>query len=345
MYRFYFFIVVLFFNNLQSQNFITNDNQLWNYGNLNINTSTKWKTNRLKPESGYYNIGIATFVNGILPLNISSESSSWVDGYIKHLATSESTSHVYPVGSDLHRMFLSTSNEKVSYNINVAWIEGNPSNIDDLTSPNTGKHPVTNFLYPINSVSDIGQWDWISDYPGSVVVNVKLPSTLIGGNIINNTRLRLVGWDGDKWINLGSSGSSSQGVLSGDVSSNITSLAIGSLDVISNFNRANIIPDIFQKAETNISHSIDYNPENYFQIYPNPSFNGLFIIKCNTNQHDTGTIYIYDNLGKKVFSKEKVTLEGNIEVDAQHLPIGIYTLSIINNNSQEIDYKKIIIKN
>jgi len=308
--------------------------EMVNYGTIDLSTATSWSTTMLPLPSKFSNYGAAGFRNAGAAFTLTTSTGRWVSGYVKHYCTTGNTSHFYPVGSTTARMFLSTTSEKVGSEISVAWLNRNPGIVPDPTNSNQ-YHPVTSVTAPIVTVSTQGQWDWYTSvYSGTVNVSVNLPSTLTGG-IISNTNLRLVGWNGSSWVNLGIAGSTATGTLTGAVPSSIQALGIGNLTAVSNFRTA--------QPEANIDATAGY-----FNIYPNPvEESGVINLEYLLAYSGNAFIVINDINGKEVLRQNVVVLEGInrqiITINA--LAAGIYVISLFNTgNTPVIESKNIIIK-
>lgn len=321
------FLILLIYSQMTGQNHVSNNGQAVNYGNIDINKGLTWTTARTSTPGTFTNNGAAALKDGTTDIVLTSTPAKWVNGYVKHFATATSTSYVYPVGSTASRMFLWTSNETVGSSIAVAWIEGDPSNINysDLTAPNSGVHSIALLDSGILSVNSLGQWDWIGTYTGTVSVSVKLPSTASKSN------LRLVGWNGEKWTNLGTSGSSG-GVLSGNVPATITALAIGSTTTNSSTKTAQEIDN----GEQLISD---------FIVYPNPSDKGHVTVDFTSNYIGEGKLDFFDGLGKSI-KTEKINIRktNTITINTGNLATGIYFIQLKDNASNPLSdsYKLII---
>lgn len=296
-------------------------NEVWNFGNLNLNSAistNKWATSGT---GKFCNYGSATFMNGSSALQINSGTppTSWVTGYVKHYAITGYTAHIYPVGSNTERLFVQTSGEANSKSIATAWIHG---------AYNTG-NKVT-----ITMVSGIGRWDWISDHTTSVTVSVKLPSTLQGG-ITNKSYLRLVGWNGSNWVIIGTTGSDANGILSGTVTAGITALGIGSTTTISGF----------KQAPSNAAIGVKTNG-NYLKLYPNPSDSGIVTAECKMLYQGSGKLVITDMFGKKIHTQPIEITDGtnSYTINTSQIPSGIYIVSLANDQGKTLQSEKLIVK-
>lgn len=294
-------------------------NEVWNYGTLNLNSTVspnKWNT--YGTSGKFCNYGGAGFTNSGSALQITSATTSWVTGYVKHYATTGNTGHIYPVGSTTERMFVQTTSEVDTKSIATAWIPG---------AYNTG-NKVT-----ITMVSGIGRWDWISTHTTNVNVSVKLPPSLTGG-ITNKSYLRLVGWNGSNWVIIGTAGSDANGILSGVVPSNITALGIGSTTTITNF----------KQAASNITG--EKPNENYLKLYPNPSDSGIVTVECKILYQGSGKLVITDMLGKKVHTQSVEIADGDnsYSINTSQMPSGIYVVALANNQGKTLQSEKLIVK-
>lgn len=160
-----------------------------------------------------------------------------IDGYIKKYGN---TSFIFPVGNgnDLRTLEISAP-ASGSDTYATAWIAGDPSLDLDPTAPGAGAHPVFAVTAPINLVSSVGQWDWQvgeASHLGNgttgtgtgLTITVSIPDLT---QFAPPTFLRLVGWNGTRWIDLSgtptASGNKENSTLSGTMVADITAIAIG----------------------------------------------------------------------------------------------------------------------
>ncbi len=81
--------------------------------------------------------------------------------------------------------------------------------------------------------------------------------------------------------------------------------------------------------------------DHYLSMMPNPATNEL-IVSWAGQINDKTVLYIFDNLGKKVF-EEKISLS-LVQVNTQKFNSGIYTLVVVNDSGQSKPQKLIICK-
>jgi len=82
-----------------------------------------------------------------------------------------------------------------------------------------------------------------------------------------------------------------------------------------------------------LSNAIEKFPKEGFSLYPNPS-DGFFII--NRNHRASANIFIYDILGRTVYSKNNETNK-IIQLNLRSLNKGIYFIAITSNNKRIIN--------
>jgi hypothetical protein len=157
-----------------------------------------------------------------------------VNGYVGKIGN---TSFIYPVGSGTDARPLQISAPaSATDEYDVAWIAGNPTTNADPSDPlATQLHPVSLVSSPIFNVSGAGQWDWIpvSGTGAGLTITVSIPDE---SAFAATSNLRLVGWNGSKWIDLSgtatASGNTENSTLSGTMQSGITAIGIGSITSI-----------------------------------------------------------------------------------------------------------------
>jgi gliding motility-associated-like protein len=143
---------------------------------------------------------------------------------------------VFPVGSgsDLRTLQISAPSSSSS-EYAVAWLAGNPDATPDPTNSNQF-HSTSAVTGTIKAVSPVGQWDWfpVNGNGEGLVVTISIPA-LSGDFFTSASDVRLVGWNGTSWVNLGTSGASGlteNSTLSGTMIAGIQALGIGSIKSI-----------------------------------------------------------------------------------------------------------------
>jgi hypothetical protein len=218
-------IVVPFSSIAQGNAYVASDSEFNNFGTIDLTTPpNSWSTFRGATPGYFSATGTAVYQNPTDAGNI--------NGYVKHYANLANQSFNFPVGTGSDYRGLSISGTRLATSqIAVAWILGNPTSTEDPTGPNSGFHAVTSLGAGLQSVSTIGQWDWqdlTSDATG-LTVTVNIPNLT---SFSSAADLRLVGWDGTKWINLSSSGATGNlenSSLSGTIVSGISAIGVGKI--------------------------------------------------------------------------------------------------------------------
>ncbi|AEI51421.1 DUF6923 family protein [Runella slithyformis] len=224
----------------QTGNYVFSGAEAVNYGVVDLATpgGQTWATDRAATPGYFSAYGTASYTGAGDAANI--------NGYVKHYATAANQSFTFPVGSGTDYRALSVSGTRTASSvIGVAWIAGNPSTTVDPTAPNAGTHAITALGSGITAVSPAGMWDWqdVSNNAAGLTVTVSIPA--MTGFAASASELRLVGWDGTKWISLGTSGATGlaeNSTLSGTMQSGITALAIGLSSLPADFDGDNV-PD------------------------------------------------------------------------------------------------------
>lgn len=165
---------------------------------------------------------------GITTTNVAGDSR-YVDGYVTNIGNDSFT---FPVGQSGIQA-VTVDNMPVSSQIAVAYFRGDPGTTPD-PSDGYNVHSRNSVAAPVSSVASTGFWDWIQsgDSSGSVIISVKIPDESGFGLAAD---LRLVGWNGTQWVNLGGSSGASGitrfNTLSGiiDLSAGITAIAVGAV--------------------------------------------------------------------------------------------------------------------
>jgi len=96
---------------------------------------------------------------------------------------------------------------------------------------------------------------------------------------------------------------------------------------------SNYPPNVVCLLEINGHHGISEKTTFNIQVYPNPT-NDKFTVECE----NATVIKLYNILGKEVLSKN---ISKKSEISISHLPIGIYTASILSKG-KVIGYSKIV---
>lgn len=205
--------------------------ELINYGIVNISpvNGISWSTERAALPGYFSAVNTATYIG--------CSDTDNINGYVKKYGNN---SFIFPVGngSDLRTLEISAPS-LISDAYATAWILGNPGLDLDPTAPNPGRHSVFSFAWPIVAVSNVGQWDWQVGDAGNLglgttgtgaglTITVSIPDMTL---FSPKAYLRLVGWNGTKWIDLSgkatANGNTENSSLSGTMITGITAIGIG----------------------------------------------------------------------------------------------------------------------
>ena len=223
-----FILVFLPLFNLSAQNFVGLGGELFS-GPLgyNLGTTTDWSTVR-SSAPGYYSWASGTTTSSSYT-GLSATNN--VNGYVKKYGVD---AFVFPVGTgtEMRTLTIAASSGAATNAYATAWIEGNPTTVLDPTDVTNQFHPITSISGVIVGVSPVGQWDWqaISGTGEGLGITVSIPAIPATGVFTEASNLRLVGWDGSKWINLGTTGTTSlanYSALSGTMVAGIQAIGIG----------------------------------------------------------------------------------------------------------------------
>ena len=115
----------------------------------------------------------------------------------------------------------------------------------------------------------------------------------------------------------------------GNTTQDITSVLPGNYSVTVTDEWGCIVNESFVVGFYNLINENAVN--DYFNVYPNPS-NGLFFIEYEFNKMIGNSIEIYDLTGKLTFTQKLTESKGQINVDLQQYPKGLYLIRKINGN-------------
>ncbi len=212
-------------------NQVTSGGEFVNFGIVDISAikGIPWTTIRSN-KPGFFSIAN----NGNY---IGCSDSANIDGYIKKYGN---TPFIFPVGSGYDIRTLEISAPKyLSDAYATAWIAGDPSQDLDPTGPYSGKHSIYDVSSPIIEVCKAGQWDWMvgkaanlgSETTGSgqgIIITVSMPDL---SAFAPAAFLRLVGWNGSRWIDLSGKASATDNtensLISGVMIEGISAISIG----------------------------------------------------------------------------------------------------------------------
>ena len=226
-----FILVFLPLINLSAQNYVGTGGEFYT-GNIgyDFTTSTVWQTDK-SSNPGYYSWGSgATTYTGL-------SKDNNINGYVKKYGKD---AFVFPIGTtgptglELRTLSIAarTTGGAVTDAYATAWIAGDPTEKVDPTNSNE-KHPIILVSGVIVAVSPVGQWDWqaISGSGDGLGITVSIPeSTPTTGAFTYPANLRLVGWNGSKWVALGTEGPTALAIdtpLSGIMIAGIQAIGIG----------------------------------------------------------------------------------------------------------------------
>ena len=223
-----FILVFLPLFNLSAQNFVGSGGEFFS-GPLgyDLGSASDWSTDR-SSALGYYSWANGTTTSSYTGLSATNN----INGYVKKYGVD---AFVFPIGSgtDMRTLKIAAATSGATTDAYAAaWIDGDPSIKLDPTSGDV-THPITSISGIIVDVSTVGQWDWQAVSVGSgagLEIEVSIPAIQATGAFSNPVNLRLVGWDGSKWINLGTTGTTSlnnYSALKGTMVAGIQAIGIG----------------------------------------------------------------------------------------------------------------------
>ena len=225
--RFLISILLFLTSYLQAQNYLGSGVEMGIFGPFSFEVSTSWATARTATP-GYYSWTIAS------GNYTGADDNHHVNGYVKKYGPEP---FVFPVGSgtDLRTLEISAPTNPADVYA-VAWIMGNPTTTQDPTNGNAF-HPVTAVSGNISAVSTVGQWDWLAvrGTGDGLIITVSIPE-LFGTEFTDASKLRLVGWNGSAWENIGTAGAAGtteNSILSGIMKTGIQAIGIGVISTIS----------------------------------------------------------------------------------------------------------------
>ena len=273
-----FFILCVFLTNsagVLAQNFVSSNTELALVGEFDFSSSSSWETSKTSTP-GFY-----TWVNNAENYSGASDANH-INGYVKKIGNQ---GFVFPVGSgsDLRTLQISAPSSTTS-EYAVAWLVGNPDTTPDPTNSNQ-LHTTTAVSGTIKAVSSVGQWDWlpVNGTGEGLTVTVSIPA-LSGDMFTNPADLRLVGWNGASWVNLGTSGATGlteNSTLSGTMIAGIQAIGIGSIK--------STITIVFQPIYTVVQ-----NPDRTLTVFGLAEKNGTVTITFPDN---TSITVVADNQG------------------------------------------------
>jgi hypothetical protein len=91
--------------------------------------------------------------------------------------------------------------------------------------------------------------------------------------------------------------------------------------------------------------SFEKNTDFSFNIFPNPTDDGMFNLEINAAKNAEVLVVVHDILGKEIYSKVLITSENGSNVHAidpsQKLPSGVYMITATSND--KIYNKKLVV--
>lgn len=212
----------------QTGNHVFSGSEAVNFGTIDLATpaSKTWSTDRMA-NPGYF----SAYFPGAVYTGASDANN--VNGYVKKYGNEIFT---FPVGTgnDLRTLAISAPAATTDAYA-TAWILGHPKYTPDPTNGNA-VHDTALVGTGIKRVTNVGQWDWQSLGTTNSTLNVTASMPDLK-NFAPIGHLRLVGWDGTKWINLSGvtapTSNTENSLISGTIAaaqqSGIHAISIGSI--------------------------------------------------------------------------------------------------------------------
>lgn len=223
--------MLLLLDGFTQANSVFSGGEVVNFGivDISLTRGQAWRTERSN-QPGYFSSMINAVYSGY-------SDQSNIDGYVKKIGN---TPFLFPVGtgSDLRTLEISQPGN-ITDAYATAWIEGDPSNDLDPTTPGKGKHAIYAVTAPIVSVSKVGQWDWqVGEFENlgsgttgngdGLLIKISIPDMV---QFAEAAELRMVGWNGSSWIDLSgkstATGNKENSTISGKMIRGISAIAIG----------------------------------------------------------------------------------------------------------------------
>ena len=314
--------IFLLVNSYAQSNHVFAGGEILNFDTVDIatNHTTTWTTERSYNPGYFSSFGNAIYIGYSDTINF--------DGYVKKYGN---TAFVFPVGSNHDLRTLAISNPAyITDAYATAWMEGDPSFNRDPTPPYAGFHSIASVKDPIVVVSKSGQWDWQigkgnnlgSGTTGNGVgltITVSMPNMT---DFAKPSELRLVGWNGNSWIDLSgkptATGNKEDSFISGTMIAGISSIAIGKTG-----DRYNAI------------------------LFPNPVSQFEKInLRFNSNYTGVAELIIYNIIGQKVMLQSIEINNGinTIPINVMNLTKGGYYIDLISADGERIVTGKRFVK-
>ena len=270
-------------------------------GGLTINGTLSFILGKITTGNNTLTIGNSGSIIG------SESETGWVVGNLKKLTASGSNpSYTYAIGDANNYTPLTlifSSNTTAAGGLTVRINIGD--HIAIATSGLDGAKSVNKTWTLTNdALADFGTYNAAFSYTSSDIDS---------GSIPENYLVKI--YDGIAWTNITTSGTSTDSITNATSISTFGDFAIGEIDTL----------------------GLNDYKSNYYSLFPNPAIEGILNISNINN--DNITLDIYDLLGKKVFTSNKV----KDKIDIRNINNGMYIAHIISEKG--ISFQKIIIKN
>ncbi|MCU0375080.1 MAG: T9SS type A sorting domain-containing protein [Chitinophagaceae bacterium] len=218
-------LLIFFLCSYAQGNYVFSGAEAVNFGTISLAApgGQTWSTARTATPGYFSAVNGASFTDA--------SDAAHVNGYVKKYGNEAFT---FPIGTgtDLRALSISAPTSATDAYA-AAWILGNPATTTDPTDG--GVHSTTSLAPDISAVADAGYWDWqaISGSGAGLTISVSMPDLNYFDEGLN---LRLVGWNGIRWVNLsgvtGPFSNDENTIITGTMIAGITALAIGSSNFI-----------------------------------------------------------------------------------------------------------------
>jgi hypothetical protein len=237
-------------------------------------------------------------------------NTSYINGSISKIGNSTFT---FPVGKDgILKPIIITAPELESDEFRVQYFNLNPSS----------SYPITQHAETLNRVSSKEYWI-LDRLAGESNVKVTLSFNSDSEKFSSLSSLRVAGWDGSIWKDLGNGGTSGS-ITSGTLTSAFSSTTFG--------------PFTLGESQITVGIEDERKINTNFILYPNPASNIAFIDNLGLTPT---SITLINYLGKEI--KCLYTIESeNISIDTSALSPGLYIINI--NVDQKYYSIKLIIQ-